>query len=42
MEQAVATRSMERFVTEVIPLLEREFGDLDRLYEPERAAAAAE
>lgn len=42
MEHAVAKRSMERFVTEVIPLLEREFGDLDGLYAPEPAAAAAE
>ena len=42
MEHAVARRSMERFVTEVIPLLEREFGDLDALYAPESAAAAAE
>lgn len=42
MEHKMATRSMERFVTEVIPLLEREFGDLDGLYAPQPVMTAAE
>lgn len=42
MDQKMATRSMERFVTEVIPLLEREFGDLDGLNEPVQSATVAE
>ena len=40
MEGARAIRSMERFATEVIPLLEKELGDLDTLYEPGTVAAA--
>ena len=34
MGQKAAVNSFERFVAEVIPLLEREFGDLSALYEP--------
>lgn len=42
MEGARAIRSMERFATEVIPLLEKELGDLETLYEPAAGAVAAE
>ena len=36
-----ARRSLERFAAEVVPLLEREFGPLDRLNEQQPAPAAA-
>jgi alkanesulfonate monooxygenase SsuD/methylene tetrahydromethanopterin reductase-like flavin-dependent oxidoreductase (luciferase family) len=38
-ELKLALRSIERFATQVKPLLEREFGDLSRIGEPAREAA---